>query len=239
MPDDAPFEGFPAEGLAFLSDLVTYNEREWFIAHKAVYQRALVEPGQRFVAALGQRLQTLSPDLQYDTRTNGSGSMLRIYRDVRFSKDKSPYNTHMRFFFWEGAAKKMQNPGFYIWFDGQGGAVYAGMWRLDKALLAAFREAIADDRRGPELQALIASVQAAGPYTIGGSHYKRVPRGYPNDHPRAELLRYNGLHAAAPDLTTDQLTSPELVDVCLAHCQGMAPIVRWLVALQTTTLAER
>ena len=238
MSVDAPFQGFPAEGLAFLSELQTHNEREWFNAHKTVYQRALLEPGQRFVAALGQRLQTLSPGLQYDTRTNGSGSMLRIYRDVRFSKDKSPYNSHMRFFFWEGSAKKMQNPGFYIWFDGQGGAVYAGMWRLDKALLATFRAAIADDRRGPELEALIYEVQSAGPYTVGGSHYKRVPRGYPSDHPRAELLRYNGLHAAAPDLSPEQLTSPELVEVCLAHCQGMAPIVRWLVDLQARSLAE-
>ena len=232
MSDSAPFVGFPSEGLQFLSDLYAHNEREWFNAHKAVYERALLGPGQCFVRALGERLQELSPAIQYDTRTNGSGSMLRIDPDIRFSKDKTPYHTQMRFFFWEGAAPKMRNPGFHFTFDGLSGATYAGRWGFDKPLLTAFREAVADARRGPELVAMIAEVQASGEYLVGGSHYKRVPRGYPSDHPRAELLRHNGLNARAPEIPAAVLTAPELVDVCFQHCRNMASLVRWLVNLK-------
>ena len=103
------FTGFPREGIQFLRDIDDNNNRDWFEAHKHIYQTALVEPAQAFIVALGERLQTIAPNVQYDTRTNGSGSLMRIYRDVRFSKDKSPYKNWIGIVFWEGQGKKTDN----------------------------------------------------------------------------------------------------------------------------------
>jgi uncharacterized protein (DUF2461 family) len=88
MSEMPPFPGFPVEGLGFLEELAHNNNREWFEAHKADYRSYVLEPAQAFVVALGERLKLLSPEIAYDTRTNGSGSIMRIYRDLRFSKDK-------------------------------------------------------------------------------------------------------------------------------------------------------
>ena len=107
MFDEAPFVGFPENGLRFLSGLKKNNNKEWFDARKETYREGVAEPAQAFVVALGRRLQTISKGIIYDTRLNGGGSVMRVYRDIRFSKDKTPYKDWLGIFFWEGKAKKM------------------------------------------------------------------------------------------------------------------------------------
>ena len=105
------FSGFPEEAARFLTQLSENNNRDWFNARKQVYANTIVTPAIAFVEAMGERLKYLSPHIQYDTRTNGQGSLMRIYRDIRFSKDKSPYKTWIGIRFWEGAGKKSELPG--------------------------------------------------------------------------------------------------------------------------------
>ena len=111
------FTGFPKAGLQFLTDLAANNNRDWFQAHKSDFQNHIQKPAQNFVMDLGEQLQTISSQIRYDTKLSGSGSIMRIYRDIRFSEDKTPYKTHIGIVFWEGAGKKTENPGFYIGFD--------------------------------------------------------------------------------------------------------------------------
>ena len=128
MMGEAPsFSGFPEEGLRFLEGLAANNSRDWFQPRKEDYTRTLLEPAQAFVAALGGRLEALAEGIVYDTRTSGSGSILRIYRDMRFSKDKSPYHTRVRIVFWEGPGKKMENPAFYVGIGPDGAGLFSGM----------------------------------------------------------------------------------------------------------------
>ena len=108
------FNGFLAAGLQFLADLEVNNEKEWFEAHKDVYQSQLLEPATNFITAVGERLQSISNQIRYDTRTNGSGSLMRIYRDTRFSKDKTPYKTAVSGMWWQGEGKKMENPAMNL-----------------------------------------------------------------------------------------------------------------------------
>ena len=109
------FFGFPMECLQFFNDLRKNNNREWFQENKQNYTDYVLEPAKEFVLALGDKLKSISKEIIYDTRMSGIGSVLRIYRDIRFSKDKTPYNTRLRVFFWEGSNKKMENPGaFYF-----------------------------------------------------------------------------------------------------------------------------
>jgi uncharacterized protein (TIGR02453 family) len=231
MKSQLIFQGFPQAALDFLARLAENNNREWFEAHKQTYQQAVVAHAPAFVAALGERLQTLASGLEYDTRTNGSGSLMRIYRDVRFSQDKTPYKTHVAFLFWEGGGKKMENPSFGFQFNASGGELYAGQFMLPDALLTAYRQAVVHESTGEELARMIADVQAAGVYGIGGEHYKRVPSGYPADHPRAALLRHNGLYAHGAVIDAATLTTPVLVDQCFEHFRRLAPIQQWLVRL--------
>ncbi len=225
------FSGFPAEGLQFLADLEMNNERPWFQARKQLYLDNIVAPSVAFVEAMGERLQSISPHINYDTRTNGSGSMMRIYRAVRFSKDKRPYKTYIGLVFWEGSGKKTECPAFYFGLDADGAGVHVGLYGFPKPLLTAYREAVVDDKLGSELETAISQVQAAGDYQVSGQHYKRVPRGYDKDHPRADLLRHNTLAGSAPKLETAVVTSPALLDICFEHFKNMAPLQQWLVKI--------
>ena len=232
MTNPTQFPGFPAEGLQFLRDLAVNNERAWFEANKQDYQTYLLDPAVAFVTAVGERLKiSVSPDIRYDTRTNGSGSLTRIYRDVRFSQDKTPYNTNLNGFFWQGAGKKTESPAFGFRLEADGLGLMAGQFGFPKSVLQKFRDAVADDTLGPELAQIVTDVKAAGDYEVLGEHYKRVPRGYDPDHPRADLLRYAGLYAHPPRIEGAVLTSRAIVDRCVEHFQAMAPIQQWLVKI--------
>jgi uncharacterized protein (TIGR02453 family) len=229
MSEMPEFSGFPHEGLQFLDQLARNNNREWFQARKDDYVKTVLAPAQDFVFALGERLKTISAGIAYDTRTNGSGSILRIYRDLRFSKDKTPYNTNLRTVFWEGQRKKMDNPGFFVWIEPAGAGVFVGQHGFPPPVLKAYREAVADDEMGGDLEGALAAVSQAGEYAIGGEHYKRVPRGYETQHRRAELLKYNGLYAQSGQIQPDVISRPEFVELCFEHCRNMAPLQQWLV----------
>jgi len=229
-----PFSGFPKEALRFYKQLENNNDREWFAEHKQVYQECVLEPAQAFVLGLGERLKSLSKGLRYDPRTNGSGSIMRIYRDIRFSKDKSPYKTNLGIVFWESDGKKTEGPGYYFHMNAKGAMMYAGLHDFPKAILPKYRDAVVDKKMGAELEAAIKSVRAAGDYVVGGEHYKRVPRGYADDHPRADLLRHNSLFAHTQLIDAAALSNPDLIDLCFEHCHNMLPIHKWLVKLFNT-----
>jgi uncharacterized protein (TIGR02453 family) len=223
------FTGFPPEGLEFLASLVENNNREWFEANKQTYLEYIASPAVAFIETLGDRLQFISPHIQYDTRTNGQGSLMRIYRDVRFSKDKSPYKTWVGIRFWEGAGKKTECPGFFLWFESNQAGLFTGMYGFSKEMLKAYRAAVADDELGAELELAIQAVQSTGDYKIGGEQYKRVPRGFDPEHPRAALLKHKAFYASAPRMTPAELNSSELVNICMDHCENMAPLHHWMV----------
>lgn len=231
MRSETAFSGFPEEGLAFYQALAANNNREWFQAHKQDYIDYVQAPAVAFIMTLGERLKTLSDGIRYDTRTNGAGSLLRIYRDIRFSKDKTPYKTNLGIILWQGEGKKTECPAFYFHMEADAGQMHCGMHHFGKPMLAAYRDAVIDDKMGAELEDALAKVKGAGSYRIGGEHYKQVPRGYDPAHRRVGLLLYNGLSASAPPLAPSLVTSPDLVEVCFQQCRDMAPLFHWLVKL--------
>lgn len=230
MTSTALFEGFPPDAINFLHELIANNDKEWFAANKKRYINTIQQPGLALVTAIGERLQDHYPDVVYDTRTNGSGTMMRIHRDVRFSPDKSPYKTEIGFLFSDGQGKRMSRPAFGLRLTTEGVDTIAGQFQFaDKDNLAAWRDAVISERFGPALEAAAEQVRAAGPYTIQGESYKRVPRGYAADHPRASWLKYGGLYASAPQISLDIVQSPALTDALMTHFLNMAPVQRWLM----------
>lgn len=235
MTEIEAFNGFPREGLRFFEQIAANNNRDWFQAHKQQYLDYLQTPALAFVVEFGGKLKRIAPDITFDTRTNGAGSLMRIYRDTRFSKDKSPYKSHIGMDFWHGGGKKRQTSGFHFWMDAGGGVLYGGFHGFPKPVLAAYRDAVAAERTGKRLEQVIAKIRAQQGFTVGGEQLKRVPPGYPKDHPRGDLLRYKGLHAHGPTIRPSDLQSSELIEICLRQAKLLAPLHRWLVEIDPTS----
>ncbi len=228
MPHTDHFDGFPKTALRFFADLEKNNNRDWFNAHRDTFDNDVIAPAQAFIEALGNLLRSLHPAVTFDTRANGSGSLFRIYRDVRFSKDKSPYKTHAGILFWLGRnPKKTDNPGFYVGIDAKGAHVYAGMWQFPKKALEKFRDVVSDPDSGAQLAAILTDLEKKG-YEIVEPRYKRVPRGFDQDHPNAALLRLDSVHAGCKSIAPDVVTSPDFVLTAFDHCQTMWPMVEWV-----------
>lgn len=224
------FAGFPQEAFKFFMELRMNNNREWFQGHKQDYIDFVQTPAQAFVETLGAELRTFLPSIRYDSHPH-RGSILRIYRDVRFSKDKSPYKTYIGIHFWEGEGKKTELPGVYFYMNADGGKLYVGLYKFPKKDLLAYRDAVLDDKHGSELTDILAEVRSSGNYEIGGEHYKRVPRGFPPDHPRADLLRHDGLYGGSQTLKPPEICNPSFIERCVKFSKDMAPIHHWLTKI--------
>jgi uncharacterized protein (TIGR02453 family) len=164
------FRGWPTEALDFYEGLEADNSKTYWTAHKAVYEDKVLAP-------MRELLDELEPEF-------GAGKVFRPYRDVRFSADKSPYKTAI------GATLEH---GGYVQLSAQGLAAGAGMYQMGPAELERYRQAVADDRSGERLRRVVAALAARKVDVTGHETLKTVPRGYPRDHPRADLLRHKGL----------------------------------------------
>lgn len=229
METPATMTAFPSEALNFLKDLRDNNNREWFNANKQRFKDELQAPSVQLVATLGSRLQDHFPEIIYDLAVNGSGSLMRIYRDTRFSKDKTPYKENIAIGFSAGAKKKMAKPSFGIQIGANSAGLMAGQFGFDKEQLKQYRDAVSDIKHGQAMLDAIQQVQSAGEYTINGAHYKRVPRGYePLNDERDPYLLYNGLWASYETMPAKIVTSDEFVDTVIHHFVTMSPIQQWL-----------
>lgn len=226
------FQGFPKEAFAFLKEIKTHNNKTWFEKHKEAYVENVVEPGQALVEVLGPRLQKVAKTVQYDSSASGHGSVKRIYRDVRFSKDKKPYKDYFGLIFWDGKGSKKEVPSFGLHVEQDGGWFFAGMHGFPtKEVRETYRKMVDNERTGKELQRIVDGIRKTRGYEVGGSELKNVPREFDPEHPRAELLKHNGLWALSPKITVAQLKSPKLVSQCAAYAKKTAPLEQWLVKL--------
>jgi uncharacterized protein (TIGR02453 family) len=218
------FAGMPDEGLAFLEDLEERNTKAFFDANKAVFKEQVQAPFAALVEAAAARLRRSVPEL-------GQPKVFRIYRDLRFSKDKTPYKTSMSASLPSRPAGDGDGPGvatgFYVNVGPAGLYTASGLYHPDRPELARVRAAIADPVTGPELEVILATAARRGldPWL---DPLQRVPRDWPPDHPRAALLKARSLvlnrqHQRAPWLRT-----AELLDHLVADWKAMIPFNRWL-----------
>ena len=230
----APFAGFPREGLDFLAGLAHENTKAFFDAHRATYESALLAPAKTFVVALGTELhERVSPGIRAEPRVNGS--ILRINRDTRFSADKAPYKEHLDFWFWEGEGPSRERPGLFMRLRPTRVGLGAGMHHFEPTALEAYRTAVADERAGSALEDAVTRATELPGATLGGLAYKRVPRGYAADHPRAELLRHAGLVVGGEWELPAVVGDPGFVPWVAERLERVAPVERWL----TGVLASR
>lgn len=176
---------FKPELFSFLEDLAAHNDREWFQANKHRYEEHVKDPALRFIVDFGSRLQKISPHFRADPRGNG-GSLFRIHRDTRFSKDKSPYKTHTGIQFRHALGKDAHAPGFYLHL--QPGHVFAGVgsWRPESSVVRAVREAIVES---PAAWRRATGGAFRKRFDLEGDSLKRPPRGVDPQHPLIDDLK--------------------------------------------------
>lgn len=220
------FEGFTRDTLAFLGDLAAHNDRSWFDANRERYDRELLEREKQFIAVMGVPLRTMRPHVEAIPRVNGS--IFRINRDTRFSRDKTPYKTYTDLWFWEGSERKL-SPGFFVSITATTVTTGSGTYMTSPERIEQLRWAIDAKETGVRIVEILHDLAAAG-YEIGQPSYKRVPRGFAPDHPRAELLKHRVLHAARQEAVPKEFYGPQFVDWCIERFERVLPLHEWLVS---------
>jgi uncharacterized protein (TIGR02453 family) len=205
------FTGFPVAALDFYDDLEMDNTKSFWEANKAVYAESVAAPMKALTA-------TLEPEF-------GPPKVFRPYRDVRFAKDKTPYKTHQGAFVGVASAT-----GWYVELSARGVRTGAGFYEADSARLAAFRDAIVDDRSGPQLKRILSKIEKAG-FEVSGEQLKTAPRGYDKEHPRIDLLRHKQLFAGRLIGFEPVVHTAELADVVRDDWRSLKPLVDWLARL--------
>jgi uncharacterized protein (TIGR02453 family) len=220
MPAAAP--RFTARTLSFLGRLKRNNRREWFNAHREEYERDVREPMIAVIERLAIDFRAFAPDMVASPKL----SFYRIYRDTRFSENKTPYKTHVAAVFPCRGLPKHEGAGMYFHVSPEGVWAGGGMWAPQTPQLHAVREHIAANSR--RLRAIV--LAPAFRRTLGGlegEKLQRIPRGFPKDHEAAEYLKYRQFLGGA-EFPATFATSPKFYRGLLAVFRRVAPLVRFL-----------
>jgi uncharacterized protein (TIGR02453 family) len=210
------FTGWPEEALDFYDGLAADNSKTYWTAHKAMYEELVLGPMTELVDELGPEF--------------GDTKIFRPYRNLRFSKDKTPYKTHI--------AATVGNG--YVQLSAHGLAAGAGMYVMAPDQLDRYRRAVASDLAGPELEQVIAMIEKTGIGVSGRDTLKSAPRGYPADHPRIGLLRHKGLIAWQEWPAGAWLETTEAKDRVATFLRTTQPMSDWLdTQVGPSQVAER
>jgi len=218
---------FPNNTAVFLKKLSNNNTKEWFEKNRELFNNDFLQPAVQFVVDLGERLQTIAPSIVAIPKIDKS--IFRLHRDIRFSKDKSPFKTNLGIFFWEGKNKK-ESPGFYFHIEPKLFLLASGIYMPSKEQLKIYRDAVYNIELGKELHNAIKKVLQKGKYTLEGKTYKKVPKGYDPNYPYAEYLLYNGLYLEYSSSNFSELKN-DVVNFSFKIFKDMLPIHQWLVKI--------
>lgn len=218
---------FQAETFRFLSDLAADNSTDWFEQNKADYQRFVRKPADAVRSALSEALCDL-------TGCPMTSKQFRINRDLRFSKDKTPYNTHIRMAFWPtGAAfdgKAAQPPGFFLSVEADHLRLGTGAMAFSRPVLGAYLKAL-ETGKGAEIAGLLEAAEKRG-FKASDPDLVKVPRGFPKNHPFADLARHKGL-AVWRDLPDTRMVQEQTAVASLLDAwRPVLPFWKFLFALQ-------
>lgn len=211
------FNGFPEGAVAFLQNLSANNSRKWFNDNKKTYEQTLKQPAAKFCEAMSYQLAALT-----DSPVNSK--VFRIHRDVRFSKDKTPYNTHLHIsFIPEGGSDTA--PAWFFGLEKDRLVLGGGIFAFDKQQLIHYREYV--DNSGDALNKILQPLLNNG-FTQPEPELKRVPNAYDKDHAQGELLRRKGLTVWYEFENNKVATSPEIMTHCMEIFTQIQPLISLL-----------
>jgi uncharacterized protein (TIGR02453 family) len=218
-----PFEGFPKQGLQFLRKLKRNNTRAWFENHKQEYEEFLKLPMQSFIFSLQPYFAAFAPEFDLSPKR----SIFRIYRDIRFSNDKTPYKTHIAaHFVLRGKEKGFVGSGYYFHIEPGEVFIGGGIYMPDSDQLKGIRKALA--QHSDEFLSIIDSRRFKKRFgKLEGNRLQRIPKGYEESHPMAEWLKLKQFFAgkSLPETSSHKAS---LVDTIAAISEDAAPLVKFL-----------
>ncbi|MFK7768861.1 MAG: DUF2461 domain-containing protein [Mariniblastus sp.] len=218
------FEGFTPDTLKFFKQLSKNNNRDWFAENKPWYEEAVLNPALELVKEIEKPLKKVSPHFTAIPKKSG-GSLMRIYRDIRFSKNKTPYKTNLGVHFRHEVGKNVHAPGFYFHIDKDEIFIGAGIWRPDSPTIKKIRALIDDDAK--RWKRVTRAKVFRDEFELSGDTLKRPPRGYDEYHPQiADLKRKD--FVGVTTLDTKELYSPKLIDALVSRFKKAMPFVRFL-----------
>lgn len=215
---------FSSELFDFLNELRANNSREWFQDNKDRYIHDLKEPALAFISDFSPILASISPHFRADPRPVG-GSLFRIYRDVRFSKDKSPYKTHAGLHFRHEAGKSAHTPGFYLHLEPGGSFVGVGLWRPDGPTLRTIRDLIAEEPTA--WRQAVETPDFTNAFTVDGERLKRPPKGFDPEHELVEALKLKDFTAFSP-LSENQVSDGNFMQEFGILSRQGSPLVKFI-----------
>ncbi len=207
----------------FLTDLAKNNDRDWFEQNKDRFENDLREPLLGFIEDFSEHLEKLSPHFEANPRKVG-GSLFRIFRDVRFSKDKSPYKTNAGVHFRHERAKDAHTPGYYLHLDPKESFIGVGIWHPDTATAKRIRQAILDE---PEAWNRATGARFRRAWELQGDSLKRPPAGVDADHPLIDDLKRKDFIGVA-DVTRRELCATDFMQSFARTCRSATPFMKFL-----------
>ena len=215
---------FEPESLAFLEELAANNNREWFKENKSRYEEQVLDVALRFIQSMQDPLHELAPHFVAQPTRMG-GSLMRVYRDTRFSKNKLPYKTNIGIQFRHEKAKNVHSPGYYVHIDPDQIFLAAGMWRPESDPLRGIRERIA--AKPAEWKRAVGDKAFRRHFSLGGESLTRPPRGFDKDHELIEDIKRKSF-IAVKDMDRDDCLSPQFQRRVETAFRAAEPYMRFL-----------
>ncbi len=228
------FNGFPKEGLQFLSQIITNNSKAWLDAHKEEYERFIVAPNKAYVEEMGEHLQILVPTIHAEPKVNRS--LFRIYRDARFHLN-DPIKTRIGIIMWQGSGHRMQSSSFYMHYEPHEIFVATGIRNFKPTLLKAYRTYIQNDEHRTELHSILENLKAKG-YQLPDPKYKKFPRGCDGDDTHSYLYKMGALYAYTTFPPDDTFHSEAIIDKNFRIYEDMFDLQQWIYELTLTCDTE-
>lgn len=220
------FQGFPTGTIKFLQGLSLNNNKSWFDAHRDEYQALWLEPATEFVVSAREGIHRFRPQIMAEPRLNGS--IFRINRDIRFTKDKTPYKDHLDLWFWEGERRSAIS-GLFFRLTPESVLVGVGTHGFDRSHLALYRNIVGDPEGFESLSRAVEAVEACG-HQVLGDELKRNPVAYRDlTGERARLIRFTSLSAIAEHPAGKWVHTPSVLEWAMKRWEQMLPIHLWLV----------
>lgn len=217
---------FSKTTFTFLEELTDNNNREWFEANKGRYESMVREPALAFISAMAPALSEFAPNFRADPRKMG-GSLMRVFRDTRFSRDKTPYKTNIGIQFRHSLGKDVHAPGFYLHIAPDECFLGAGCWRPEPDALNKIRDRIAADPM--RWFAVRDDKKFRSIWSMAGDSLLRPPRGYAVDHPAIDDLKRKDFVALA-SLSATELGDPDLIRLVAGRFSAATPLMAFLCA---------
>ena len=225
------FDGFKKEGIEFLKELENNNSKVWFENHRHIWEKNILAPNKAFIEDMGDTLQILVPTIKALPKV--SGSLFKIYRDTRFSKDKTPMKDKIGLLFWQGLGHRMQSSSFYMHYTKENYFVASGIRGFKPPLLKTYRNYIKDEKNRISLHTILEDLKLKG-YDITQEKYKRIPKDFYGDESYLYMTKFDSLFAYKEYKIDEIFYSVELLDKLFKTYDDMKDLQQWVYEMTLT-----